>query len=169
MYLVNLYLHAWFFQTRAWGTLSLFLFPRAGFSLPLSWILKPKYDWERKRSVRNQRGGLSAKTRRGDMGVMGGEENFLAFLSRFLECPELFAICNIHHSYVKCAKSKRISALSNWGKNLQNNRLNARCASEAFVIRDNRDHPSSKSHRRPFLSTALRSFLTGLEDSFKFG
>lgn len=81
--------------------------------LPPSWILKPKYDWERKRSVRNQRGGLSAKTRRGDMGVMGGEENFLAFLSRFLECPELFAICNIHHSYVKCAKSRRISALSN--------------------------------------------------------
>ena len=80
---------------------------------PPSWILKPKYDWERKRSVRNQRGGLSAKTRRGDMGMMGGEENFLAFLSRFLECPELFAICNIHHSYVKCAKSKRISALSN--------------------------------------------------------
>ena len=143
MYLVNLYMHAWFFQTRAWGTLSLFLFPRAGFSLPFrlsltprpplpptppmgltlvvsitrvlppSWILKPKYDWERKRSVRNQRGGLSAKTRRGDMGVMGGEENFLAFLSRFLECPELFAICNIHHSYVKRAKSKRISALSN--------------------------------------------------------
>ena len=169
MYLVNLYMHAWFFQARAWGTLSLFLFPRAGFSLPFSWILKPKYDWERKGSVRNQRGGLSAKTRRGDMGVRGGEENFLAFLSRFLGCPELFAICNIHHSYVKCAKPKRISALSNWGKNLQNNRFNARCASEAFVIRDNRDHPSSKGHRRPFLCTALRSFLTGLEDSFKFG
>ena len=73
----------------------------------------PRVDWERKRSVPNQRGGLSAKTRRGDMGVRGGEENFLAFLSRFLECPELFAICNIHHSYVKCAKPKRISALSN--------------------------------------------------------
>lgn len=132
MYLVNLYMHAWFFHTRAWGTLSLFLFPRAGFSLPFSWILKPKYDWERKRSVRNQRGGLSAKTRRGDMGVRAGEENFLAFLSRFLECPELFAICNIHHRYVKRAKPKRISALSNWGKNLQNNRLNARCARESF-------------------------------------
>lgn len=47
------------------------------------------------------------------MGVKGGEENFLAFLSRFLECPELFAICNIHHRYVKCARPKRISALSN--------------------------------------------------------
>lgn len=135
MYLVNLYMHAWFFQTRAWGTLSLFLFPRAGFSLPFRLSLTPRppsppppnsahgsntgsqyyprVDWERKRSVPNQRGGLSAKTRRGDMGVRGGEENFLAFLSRFLECPELFAICNIHHSYVKCAKPKRISALSN--------------------------------------------------------
>ena len=133
MYLVNLYMHAWFFQTRAWRTLSLFLFPRAGFSLPFRLSLTPRppsppdsahgsntgsqyyprVDWERKRSVPNQRGGLSAKTRRGDMGVRGGEENFLAFLSRFLECPELFAICNIHHSYVKCAKPKRISALSN--------------------------------------------------------
>lgn len=133
MYLVNLYMHAWFFQTRAWGTLSLFLFPRAGFSLPFRLSLTPRppsspdsahgsntgsqyyprVDWERKRSVPNQSGGLSAKTRRGDMGVRGGEENVLAFLSRFLECPELFAICNIHHSYVKCAKPKRISALSN--------------------------------------------------------
>lgn len=134
MYLVNLYMHAWFFQTRAWGTLSLFLFPRAGFSLPFRLSLTPRppspppdsargsntgsqyyprVDWERKRRVPNQRGGLSANTRRGDMGVRGGEENFLAFLSRFLECPELLAICNIHHSYVKCAKPKRISALSN--------------------------------------------------------
>ena len=94
MYLVNLYMHAWFFQTRAQGTLSLFLFPRAGFSLPFSWILKPKYDWERKRSVRNQRGGLSAKTRRGDMGVRGGEETFSPFCPVSLNAPNflLFAI-----------------------------------------------------------------------------
>ena len=61
MCLVNLYMHAWFFQTRAWGTLSLFLFPRAGFSLPFSWILKPKYDWERKRSVRIKEEGFQLK------------------------------------------------------------------------------------------------------------
>ena len=42
MYLVNLYMHAWFFQTRAWGTLSLFLFPRAGFSLPFRLSLTPR-------------------------------------------------------------------------------------------------------------------------------
>lgn len=94
MYLVNLYMHAWFFQTRAWGTLSLFLFPRAGFSLPFSWILKPKYDWERKGSVRNQRGGLSAKTRRGDMGWGVGKKTFSPFCPVSLNAPNflLFAI-----------------------------------------------------------------------------
>lgn len=39
----------------------------------------------------------------------------------------------------------------------------------SFCYPRQRDHHSSKGHRRPFLSTALRSFLTGLEDSFKFG
>lgn len=69
-----------------------------------------QYDWERERSVRNQRGGLSAETRRGDMGVRGGEENSLAFLSRFLECPQLFTICNSSQLCQMCKNQATLSS-----------------------------------------------------------
>lgn len=94
MYLVNLYMHAWFFQTRAWGTLSLFLFPRAGFSLPFSWILKPKYDWERKRSVRIKEEGFQLKLGGGIWGWGVGKKTFSPFCPVSLNAPNflLFAI-----------------------------------------------------------------------------
>ena len=90
-----------------------FSFPGPDFPFHFLGFLNQSMIGKEKEACVIKEEGFQLKLGGGDKGVRGGEENFLAFLSRFLECPELFAICNIHHRYVKCAKPKRISALSN--------------------------------------------------------